>query len=156
MRRPLYEIDNDLLSCFDEETGELCDLDKFEELQLEREEKIEGVGLAIKNLTADMKAYESEEKAFKAKKETAQKQIEGYKHWLASALNGQKFHSPKVDVKFTKSHPVEVTDISKIPEEFIRETIKREADKKAIKEAIMSGMLIEGAQLIEKENMQVK
>ena len=45
----LYEIDNAILDCIDLETGEIIDVDKLNELQLEKETKIENVALWIKD-----------------------------------------------------------------------------------------------------------
>ena len=45
----LYEIDNAILECIDMETGEIIDIDKLNELELERESKIEGVAGWIKD-----------------------------------------------------------------------------------------------------------
>ena len=48
----LYEIDNAIRECVDEETGEVIDIDRLEELQIQRGEKVEGVACWIKNLLA--------------------------------------------------------------------------------------------------------
>ena len=39
----LYEIDAAILDCVDVETGEIFDIDKFEELQLTRDAKVENI-----------------------------------------------------------------------------------------------------------------
>ena len=49
----LYEIDNAILGCVDDETGEVIDFDKLDKLTMQREQKLEGAALAVKNLTAE-------------------------------------------------------------------------------------------------------
>ena len=46
----LYEIDEQILNCIDAETGEIIDADMLNALQMERDAKIEGVALWIKDL----------------------------------------------------------------------------------------------------------
>ena len=41
----IYEIDNAMFSLIDEETGEIKDFEAFEELQMQKEEKIENAAL---------------------------------------------------------------------------------------------------------------
>ena len=60
----LYEIDAEIMNCVDVETGEIFDVDKFEELSLSREAKIENICLWIKNLKAEIEALKAEKDAF--------------------------------------------------------------------------------------------
>ena len=60
----LYEINQAITECIDNETGEIIDVEKLEELQLEREAKIENVALWYKNLLSDAEAYKAEKNAF--------------------------------------------------------------------------------------------
>ena len=63
----LYDINAQLealLEQVDPETGELlCDMDQLEALSLERDRKLEGLALYIKNRDAEAKAIREEEKA---------------------------------------------------------------------------------------------
>ena len=59
----LYEIDAEILGCVDVETGEIFDVDKFEELSLTRDAKIENICLWIKNLKAQAEALKAEKDA---------------------------------------------------------------------------------------------
>lgn len=52
----LYEIDSAIMDCVDEETGEIIDLEKLEALNIERDKKVEGIALAVKNYAAEAKA----------------------------------------------------------------------------------------------------
>ena len=58
----IYEIDSAILACVDSETGEVIDIEKLAELQVERERKIESVACWVKNLTANAQNIREEEK----------------------------------------------------------------------------------------------
>ena len=58
--RPIYEIDQDILDCVDMETGEILDTEKLTALQMERERKLEGVALWVKDLSAEAAAVKEE------------------------------------------------------------------------------------------------
>lgn len=154
--RALYEIDSDIMDCFDEETGELLDEEKLNELQIERDQKIEGVGLAVKNLTAEIDAYKKEIDAFQQRKRSAEKRLDGFKKWLLETLEGQKFATPKVDIRFRRSETVDIPDESAVPDEYIVWKTEGKPDKIAIKQAIKAGSSIEGCQLIQKLNISIK
>lgn len=159
MMRPLYEIDRDLLDCFDPETGEILDEDQFESLQMERDAKIEGVALAIKNLKVEFEAYAAEEKNFKTKKEAAAKKIEGMSEFLRAATREQNFHSVKVDVKFRRNPiAVQIDDDAEIPKEFYLpvKIPDPKPNKVALKEALSGGAEIKGCRLVQNISMSVK
>ena len=45
----LYEINEAIMNTIDLETGEITDFDKFEALQMERNEKLENIALWVNN-----------------------------------------------------------------------------------------------------------
>lgn len=156
--RSLYEIDNDILSCVDEETGEIIDTDKLNALNIERDAKIEGVVCWIKDLKAEADALKAEKQALADRQKSAENKAENLKKWLAFALNGQKFSSPKAAVSFRKSQSVEVTDINALAMENDDLIIYQEPkpDKTAIKKAIKDGRTVNGAELVENVNVIIK
>ena len=157
--RPLYEIDQDLMDCFDPDTGEILDDEKFESLSMERDEKIEGVALAIKNLTAELEMLDAGEKSFKSKKNVTKRKIEGYTEFLRRATQETNFHTVRVDVKFRRNPmSVKIEDDAEIPEEYYL-PVKMPApqpDRKAIKEALSEGIEIKGCSLVQNVSMSVK
>ena len=50
----LYEIDDAILNCIDEETGEIIDAEQLDKLYMEKEEKLENIALWIKDLKAEV------------------------------------------------------------------------------------------------------
>ena len=76
----LYEINNAILECCDTETGEILDVERLQQLQLEKGQKIEGVALYIKNLDAEAAALKTEEAALAERrkaKENKAKRLKG-------------------------------------------------------------------------------
>lgn len=154
----LYEIDQAILACVDPETGEIINPEMLDSLMMERTAKIESVALWVKNLESDAAAYKAEREAFEKREEQALSKAESLKNWLARACDGQKFSTAKCAVSFRKSKSVEVSDIAKVPAEYLRTTTKvtTAPDKTAIKKAIESGQAISGCALVEKFNTKIQ
>ena len=155
----LFEIDKaiqDFEFEIDEETGEILNPNALEELEMAREQKIENVGLYIKNLEAEATAVENQEKIFADRKKRIKKKIEGLKSFLGYALQGEKFRTDKVEMSFRRSESVHITDEYLIPDEYKVCTVVKKPDKKVIKDAIKAGKDIMGVELIEKQNIQIK
>ena len=80
--RALYEIDQAILDCVDMETGEILDSEKLTELNMERERKLEGVALWVKDLKAEAAAVKEEADKLTARKKALDNKIESIKNWL--------------------------------------------------------------------------
>ena len=152
----LYEIDFEIMNCIDFETGEVVDVEKLTELQMEREHKIESVALWVKNLRAEAAAYKAEKDAFAKREKRTKNKVESLEKWLTNALNGEKLTTNRVAVSFRKSKRVEVLDDSKIPENYMTENVTIAPDKKGIREAIEYGLKVPGCELVERNNIQIE
>jgi len=151
----LYEIDEAILACIDQETGEIIDAEQLDALQIERETKLENVSLWIKDLRAEAEALKAEKQAFADRQKAAETKAESLKKWLADALAGEKFKTTKVAVSFRKTQSVQVSDIWELDEKFVKYA-EPTADKAAIKAAIKAGEEVNGATLIESVSLSVK
>lgn len=151
----LYEIDEQILNCIDAETGEIIDADMLNALQMERDAKIEGVALWIKDLKAEAEALKAEKIAFEKRQKTCENRAESLKQWLAVALNGEKFKTTKCDVSFRTAKSVNVTDVFSLDSKFLKFSDPT-ADKTAIKKAIEAGEQVSGAELIERKSVTIK
>lgn len=151
----LYEIDELILSCIDAETGEIIDTDALNALQIERDAKIEGVALWIKDLKAEAEALKAEKQAFEKRQKTCENRAESLKQWLAAALNGERFKTTKCDVSFRTAKSVNVTDVFALDSKFLKFSDPT-ADKTAIKKAIEAGEVVSGAELIERKSVTIK
>lgn len=155
----LYEIDKALMDFefeIDEETGEILNAADLDELNLAREQKIENIGLYIKNLEAEKEAVKHEKDNFADRQKRLEKKIESLKGYLTYALDGQKFSTPKVAVSFRKSESVLVKDKWLIPDSYMNLSVVREPNKTAIKNALKRGEEINGVELLEKRNISIK
>ena len=162
--RALYEINQDILNCVDLETGEILDTEKLDALQIEKETKLEGVALWVKDLKAEAAAVKEEADKLTARKKALDNKIEGLKAWLLRALDGEKLKTPRCNVYQTHSQKLAVADEGKLidflqtlnePEKFLRfkdPELRRDDIKKALKE----GTFIPGASLEETESVVIK
>ena len=150
----LYEIDKAILECVDAATGEIIDDKALEELELARDNKIENIACWIKNLKADAESYKKEKEVFVQREKAAKNKAESLKRYLEMALGGEKFKTSKVSISYRKSEIVEIDEIEKLSDEFIK--IEKKADKTAIKAAIKEGAEIVGARIVENNNIQIK
>ncbi len=154
----LWQIDEQIAKAielgFDPETGEILDESALEQLQMDRDEKIENICLYIKDLVAESKALADEAKALTERKERSAKKAESLKNYLQAMLDGQKWKSSKAIVSYRKTQSVVVDDIDALKPEFLR--IKKEPDKTAIKEVLKAGAAVAGAHLEDKQSMSIK
>ena len=152
----LYEINQAIIDCVDLSTGEILDTAAFDQLQMERDEKIENIALWIKSLKAEALAYKNEKDAFAEKQKRAENKAESLTKYLASVLNGKKFKSVRAEVSYRKSTSV-LVDETKLSAKWMREVpATHVVDKVEITKAIKAGENIEGAELIERNNIQVR
>jgi len=154
----LYQINDQIQKAielgFDPETGEILDASALEQLQMDRDEKIENICLYIKDLKAEAKALAEEAKALSDRKEHSQHKADSLSKYLQAMLDGQKWKSSKAVISYRKTVSVMVDDIDALPPGYIR--IKKEPDKVLIKECIKAGGTMTGAHLEEKQSMSIK
>ena len=155
----LYEIEQEIMSCVDMETGEIIDFEKLDALTIERDSKIENLALWVKNLEADAQAYKEEKDSFAQKQKVAENKAKSIKEYLSRYLAGNAFKSTRVNVGFRKSESVDVFNMDALMKYGNDDYLKYkdpEADKTAIKAALKAGENIPGCILVEKQNIQIK
>lgn len=159
----LYEINEAIEACVDRETGEIIDPEKLKELAMARDKKIEGVALWLKNLQADAEAFKKEKEAFAERERVAKNKVEGLKNYLTFALQGKKFSTEKVEVRFTRSAGVDFDNEQRFVELCMENgrddllTYKEPTpNKKAIKELLKQYPAYYGAHMEERINAQIK
>ncbi|MEE1162613.1 MAG: siphovirus Gp157 family protein [Lachnospiraceae bacterium] len=162
--RALYDIDAAILDCVDLETGEILDAEKLDALQMEREQKLEGVALWIKDLKAEAEAVKAEADKLTARKKAVENKIDGLKQWLLYALQGEKLKTPRCNVYQTHSQKVVIDDekalvdmlmTSPFGEKFLR-VKEPEIDKNALKDSMKQGYEYEFAHLEQTESVVIK
>lgn len=155
----LFDINKAILEFdyeIDEETGEIMNAEALDALQLAREDKIEGVGLWIKNLQAEAEAVKKEKDAMAERQRRLEKKAESLKDYLAYALQGEKFSTPRIAMSWRKSESVLIPDEALLDDRFVNITMIKKPDKKLIKDTLKAGREVPGAELVTKQNLQIK
>lgn len=158
----LYEIDNAILECIDFETGEIIDIDKLNDLRMERDAKIENVALWIKDLKSEAEAIKAEKLALAERQKVAENKAENLKKWLAYALQGEKFKTARCSVSFRSTESVEITpegleNLMRGGKDELLTYKDPEPNKKAIKDAIKNdGLNVAGVQLVQNISTIIK
>lgn len=167
----IFEIDERMAHIVngnvDEETGEITFSDKMleelEELNIQRDQAIEGMCLASKNDEAFEKAVDDEIKILQEKKKHTANRRNRRNEFIKYLLNGQKFVTPKVSTTFRTTHDVvNIADEDAAKTYFIAnemfDYLKTEykISKTAIKDAIKSGEKVPYATLVDNTSMTIK
>lgn len=163
----LYEI-NEAIASFDfqvdEETGEILNIGDLDKLQMDRETKIENIGLYYKDLTAEAAAIKEEIRTLQARAKTAETKAESLKRYLSLQLQGEKFKTSRLAISYRRSTAVRIEDDTVLLD-YLRSrdmdqylTFKDPViNKTALKSALIEGGIeIPGASLEEKQNIQIK
>ena len=162
--RALYDIEQEILDCCDLETGEIIDPEKLTALQMERERKLEGVALWIKDLNYEAQMVKEEADKLTARKKSLDNKIAGLKAWLLQALEGEKLKTPRCNVYQTHSQRVVVENETELmmfiqtledPGKFLRFP-EPELKKDEIKKALKEDYHIPGAALETTESVVIK
>lgn len=167
----IYDIDNEfatkmneLLEIFDEETGEVTDIDRFEELKKaldglaeERKQKISNVACWYKSLVAEAEAIKTEKQNLAKRQQAIENKAESLKKYLEYALQGEKFEDARCKISYRTSEAVTFADgfdYSKLPTEFQKVTV--EPNKVELKKAIKDGQGFAGVFLQKKTSTIIK
>ncbi len=147
----------------DPETGEISTPDVLEALAVQDaafDGKAEAVACYIKELRADAKALKEEEEVLKARRYAMDRKADSLSQYLANCMmqiGRDKVQTPRCALSFRKNFQVQVTDPDMLAkqEEFMRVKAP-EPDKAAIKAALKSGRVIQGAALVMTHHLQIK
>ena len=162
--RALYDIDQEILDCVDQETGEILDSEKLTALQMERDRKLEGVALWIKDLNYESAMIKEETDKLTARKRALDNKITGLKMWLMIAMDGEKLKTPRCNVYQTHNQRLVVVDEQQLisflqtledPERFLKFP-DPELRKDEIKKALKDDYEIPGAALETTESVVIK
>ena len=153
----IYEITDEIMKCFDPETGEIFDIEKLEKLEMARDQKISNIACLIKNKRAEAEAIKAEKLALEKRQKTAENEVERLKGWLARILNGEKFSDNRCSIGWRRSEKVafdEGFDFGKLPEHMKKITV--EPKKTEIKDFLKAGGSVDGCRIEEGMNIQIR
>lgn len=153
-------IDNDLE--VNEETGEITDNSEilkelFDNLQLTMEDKFDNCQRYCLTLDGEAEILDKEIKRLQAKKQAINNKKDRLINMMRNAMTTAGISKMKTSLysfSIRESESLEVLDIDNIPREFLR--IKKEADKKAIKDYLKTGGTIDGCQIIKNKSLGVR
>lgn len=138
---------------FDQKTKFLAE--QLTALELERKQKIENIAKYILNLEHFAAAVDAECSKLARKKTSTKAKIDWLKQYLTSQMDvGEKLALEAVSIGWRKSKAVEVLDDKLIPEEFV--LYDRYVDKRKLKQELEAGVVISGASLVERNNIQIR
>ena len=166
----LYEITSEMraldelfLSCIDKETGEVKDdgvIDILEqELKLQLQTKGAGIIKSFKNSEAMLNGVDEEIKRLQALKKSISNQINSRKEYIVrnmEIMGITKIETELGNLSLRKSKSVNIYDESLIDKKFIEIETKEKISKTEIKKAIEAGENVQGANIVEKNSLNIK
>lgn len=153
----LFEINEEIESLIDFETGEILDEERLHQLQLDKKEKLRNIAFVYLNAASDAKELDEQVKKFTARRNAAKATAAWAKETLARELDGKGMKEVEFTISYRKSEAVEVEDsaVNSLPPEFLT-PVAPKVDKTGLKAALKGGAVIAGVQLIEHKNIQIK
>jgi len=163
----LFEIQREIHECqkpvVDAETGEIVgweiDIERLEQLEMDRQMKIRNIVCWIKNLRSDAAQLAEQEKTFAARKKARNNKADSLEGYLKAYLDGEKVVADEFMVNWRESKSSDVTDIKALPDKYkIPQDPK--VDKRMLladlKVAEKNGETIPGAQIVVGKSMSIK
>lgn len=161
----LYQLNEELANFeweFDELTGEVLNMQAYEDLVASLDNKHESYALYIKDRLAFLNALEDEKKSLDERIKKTKKTIESLKNGLSDSLQGNSFETPKCKVSFRKSKSVVIDDedsfinLYNANRNLVNTKISYSINKKEVKKLLDEEFEIEHAHFEEKKNIQIK
>ena len=143
----------------DLETGELLfDDSQLGSLEETKANKFLAIAKMIKEKEAFAKSIKDQEKSMAERRKNVENEVSRLKEWaLFNMDESDKFEDAQIKVSYSKgSESVEVENIEKLDPKFITEKYIHTADKKALKDALKAGELIEGVTLKRTPSLRIK
>ena len=166
----IYNISNDLKKIYEDldngngidlETGEIKP-EIMQQLSISRNEletKAVDYGYVIKAFDEENEIIKREIERLEERKAYVKKNKERMKTIVSSAMEEfgiNKIKSETLQLSFRKSESVDIFDESLIDDKFKKVKTEISLDKTAIKNAIKNGEDVQGAKIVEKNNLQIK
>lgn len=151
------EIDDRLLELVDPETGEIKDIQAFDDLQMERDKKAEGMALWVLDLRDEADAIQEEIKRLTDRKAAVNRKMDSLKRYLQIVLDNKPMKTPLISVSYRNTSAVEISDdeaVIRWAEKFGQEDnvlsyLPPVISKTEVKKLIQDGEKIPGVSLVE-------
>jgi DNA gyrase/topoisomerase IV subunit A len=160
----MYQIKQDhviLMQIIEDNEGEITpEIETALQLTSDNfQEKALSYGLVVKHFDDQAEIIEKEIERLSKILTQAKKRKELFKQTLSDAMQQfgvEKIETPTLKLSFRKSESIELTDESKVPFAYVEEKVVKTISKTKIKEDIKQGLQVPGAQLVTKQNLQIK
>ena len=160
----IYQIEQQYIALANQiiEADGVLDDELSEALQINQdqlEEKGRSYGYVIKKLDGEVDIIDLEIKRLTALKKSRKNTIDRLKETIKGAMelyDIDKIETPTLKVSLRKSKAVIVEDVEKLDKDYVSLKVTKAADKKSIKEAIESGVDVEGATLQLNKSVTIK
>lgn len=151
----LFEINEAIANIIDFETGEIIDSEAYENLKMERQDKLTNIALLYKNCKSDYDQLDELVKEYTTRRNSCKNTMEWAKATLERELNGEKLEDEKKRFK-TYYHPSESakTNMDILADKWKKVEVKPMTAE--IKKALKNGEVIEGAWLETKQSLVIK
>lgn len=153
----MQSIMNELIENGGELTPELEAMLTITESQLK--EKAVNYAMVIRSMDYETNIIDEEIKRLQALKKTRQNAIERLKSALTNAMEQcgmDSIETPTNKISFRKSQSLEIIDETKVPKQYKTQVVTTKVDKNAIKQDIKNGIAVDGVELINSKNIQIK
>lgn len=140
------EVDFGLTEALTAKTGEV-------------ENKIIACGQVRRSLLAQITEAKAEINRLTEIKKKLEKAVESIENGVSTAcqrLDIKRIDSIDCNVSFRKSEAVEIYNVVALPDEFVRVKVVQEPDLDRIKKALKAGEQVDGARLVDRQNIQFK
>ena len=160
----IYQIQNEYLLLINQIIDNGGEVTPQQELNLQitrdqLQDKGTNYAFVIKKLDAECDIIDAEIKRLTELKKVRQNACERLKANISHAMQifeVDKIESPLIKLLFRKSQSVNVANVNSLPSEFKTIKVTEQADKLKIKQALLNGEVIEGCEIINSQNLQIK
>lgn len=164
MKLTLYNIEQTQLELIEqlidnggELTSELEEALKLNEENLQT--KGTNYGIVIKQIESECEIIDAEIKRLTQLKKSRENSVNRLKENIKTAMQIfgiVELKTPLMKINFRKSESVEVDNLAQLDSKFLVEKVTITPDKTKIKEAIKAGEEVNGARIVENQNLQIK
>lgn len=122
--------------------------------------KVENMAKLIRTIDLQAKAYKEEEKRIANNRKVLENKVKNLKSYIQESMistNKKKIKGNIFTLSIQKNAPsVNITDLDNIPDEYKKKEIVITPDKKAIKDLLKQGEIVEGAELKQTESLRIR
>lgn len=152
---------NEMQDEIDETSGEYKHSEEeiakaYKAINAKKEDKLNAIEDYKRSIKKEQELYEEKKKKQEANIKRCKNKVEYLKELQESLLRGEKLKTDEYTFSYRKSVSVKITNESKLLENDKYVKVKRELDKTAIKQNILSGDLKEGAELETKTSLSIR